>query len=211
MIRIALVDDHALIRRGLCEALSSEGDIEVIAEAADYTQWRELQRQHKADVLVLDLNLPGRSGIEILQLLQTEPDAPAVVVLSQYPEDQYGIRALKAGARAYLNKSVDPAELLQAVRTVASGQKYVTPQIAIALMESVVDNRPDKLHEALSERELQTMVMIARGVKPSQIASALNLSPKTISVYRGRILAKLQIGSNAEIASYAVRHNLIGE
>lgn len=209
MIRVTLVDDHALIRRGLRETLCAEGDIEVVGEAGDYAQWRTQHRDAPADVLVLDLSLPGRSGIEILQSLQNDQEAPGVVVLSQYPEDQYGIRALKAGAMAYLNKSVDPNEMLKAVRTVASGRKFITPEIATALMENVIDKRPDELHQALSERERQTMLLIAQGEKLSQIAEQLKLSPKTVSVYRQRVMEKLQVRSNAEVASYAVRHRLI--
>lgn len=209
MIRVTLVDDHALIRRGLRETLCADGDIEVVAEAGDYAQWLETMRSVTTDVLILDLSLPGRSGIEILTRLQQTEDAPRVVVLSQYPEDQYGIRALKAGAMAYLNKSIEPNEMLKAVRQVAAGRKFITPEIATALMENVVDNRPEEAHHALSERERQTMTMIANGAKLSQIAENLNLSPKTVSVYRSRILEKLQIGSNAEIAAYAVRHRLI--
>lgn len=209
MIRVALVDDHAMIRRGLRETLGEEVDIEIVGEAGDYTGWRELTRRLPCDVLVLDVSLPGRNGIEILKLMQGDPGAPRVVVLSQYPEDQYGIRALKAGAMAYLGKSCEPQELVRAVRTVASGRKYVTPEIAAALMESVIEKRPDELHQALSEREMQTMLHIARGERLSQIAAALSLSPKTVSVYRARVLEKLQLGGNAEIAAYAVRHRLI--
>ncbi len=209
MIRVTLVDDHALIRRGLRETLSADGDIEVVAEAGDYAEWLETMRSVQCDVLILDLSLPGRSGIEILNRLEQEEHPPRVVVLSQYPEDQYGIRTLKAGAMAYLNKAIDPDIMLKAVRQVAAGRKYVTPEIATALMENVIDNRPEQAHQALSERERQTMTLIATGTKLSQIAEQLNLSPKTVSVYRSRILEKLQVGSNAEIAAYAVRHGLI--
>jgi len=209
MIRVTLVDDHALIRRGLRETLCADGDIEVVAEAGDYAQWLETMRTMTTDVLILDLSLPGRSGIEILNRLQQVENAPRVVVLSQYPEDQYGIRTLKAGAMAYLNKAIDPQEMLKAVRQVAAGRKFITPEIATALMENVVDNRPEAPHQALSERERQTMTMIAAGSKLSQIADNLNLSPNTVSVYRSRIMEKLQVGSNAEIAAYAVRHRLI--
>ncbi len=209
MIRVTLVDDHALIRRGLRETLCAQGDIEVVGEAGDYAQWRELFRDTPSDLLVLDLSLPGRSGIEILNALRSEPDAPKVVVLSQYPEDQYGIKALRAGAMAYLNKSSAPEQLLEAVRMVAAGRKFITPEIATALMESVVEERPSAPHDSLSERERQTMLLIARGEKLSQMAEKLNLSPKTVSVYRARVLEKLRVTSNAEVATYAIRQSLI--
>lgn len=209
MIRVTLVDDHALIRRGLRETLCAQGDIEVVGEAGDYAEWRELFRDTPSDLLVLDLSLPGRSGIEILNALRSEPDAPKVVVLSQYPEDQYGIKALRAGAMAYLNKSIAPEQLLEAVRMVAAGRKFITPEIATALMESVVEERPSAPHDSLSERERQTMLLIARGEKLSQMAEKLNLSPKTVSVYRARVLEKLHVTSNAEVATYAIRQRLI--
>ncbi|MGH1360192.1 MAG: response regulator [Burkholderiaceae bacterium] len=209
MIKITLVDDHALIRRGLRETLCSQGDMEVVGEAGDYAQWRELLRGAPSDVLVLDLSLPGRSGIEILNSLRGESNPPKVVVLSQYPEDQYGIKALKAGAMAYLNKSVEPDTMIEAVRQVAAGRKFITPEIATALMESVVEDRPSSLHDSLSEREHQTMLLIAKGERLSQMAEKLNLSPKTVSVYRARVLEKLQVTSNAEVATYAIRHKLI--
>lgn len=209
MIRVVLIDDHAMIRRGLRETLSEASDITVVGEAGDYAGWRDLSRQIACDVLILDVNLPGRNGIEILQLLADDAQSPAVVILSQFPEDQYGIRALKAGAMAYLNKSGDPGEIICAVRTVAAGRKHVTPGIAAALMESVIEKRPEQLHQALSERELQTMLLIARGAKLAEIAGALSISPKTVSVYRARVLDKLKLGGNADIAAYAVRHRLI--
>ncbi len=190
MIRVVLVDDHALIRRGLRETLTDAGGIEVVGEAADYAEFRALMREADCHVLLLDLNLPGRGGIDVLGALAAEGSRVRVVVLSQYPEDQYGIRALRAGAMAYLNKSAEPQQIVDAVRTVATGRKYVTPEIA-------------------QLREMQTLMMIAAGRRLSEIAEALALSPKTVSVYRARVLEKLGVSSNAELASYALRHRLI--
>lgn len=209
MIRVVLVDDHALIRRGLRETLTDAGGIEVVGEAADYAGLRALLREVDCDVMLLDLNLPGRGGIDVLGALDGEGSRVRVVVLSQYPEDQYGIRALRAGAMAYLNKSAEPQLIVDAVRTVATGRKYVTPEIAQLLLDSVTGKGGSAPHDALSEREMQTLMMIASGRRLSEIADALALSPKTISVYRARVLEKLGVSSNAELASYALRYRLI--
>lgn len=209
MIRVVIVDDHAMIRRGLRETLAEENGFEVIGEAHDYGSLRVLMRSVRPDVILLDLNLPGRSGIDALRSLLDDDARTRVVVLSQYPEDQYGIRALKAGAMAYLNKACDPAEIVAAVRTVATGRKHVTREISQALADSIGPNRPETAHQALSEREMQIFRLIATGRKLSAMAEALDLSPKTVSVYRSRVLEKLGLRSNAEIAAYAVRHGLI--
>lgn len=209
MIRVVLLDDHEIIRRGLRETLSHGGQVKIVGEAGDYTSLRELLRNCEFEVLILDINLPGRNGIEVIQILIAENPALKTVVLSQYPEDQYGIRAMKAGAMAYLNKAVAPDVIVQAVMTVAAGRKYVTAEIAGALLESVTGKNTGKSHESLSEREMQTLLRIASGQKLSDIAQALLLSPKTVSVYRARVLEKLGLQSNADIATYALRHGLI--
>lgn len=209
MIRVVLVDDHALIRRGLRDTLSDAGDIEIVGEASDYGELRALLHRTRCNVLVLDINLPGRSGLDVLASLASEAEAPRVVVLSQYPEDQYGIRALRQGAMGYLNKSAEPQHIIEAVRTVAMGRKYLTPEIAHLLLDKVTGNGEGPAHEQLSERELQTLLMIATGRRLSEIAESLQLSPKTVSVYRARVLEKLGVSTNAELASYALRHRLI--
>ncbi|MCO5099856.1 MAG: response regulator transcription factor [Burkholderiaceae bacterium] len=209
MIRVVLVDDHAMIRRGLRETLSEAGDIEIVGEAGDYASLRALLRETRADVLVLDLNLPGRGGIDVLKALAGDDEAPRVVVLSQYPEDQYAIRALRSGAMAYLNKTTEPREIVAAVRAVASGRKHLTPDVAQLLLDTVTGNTAGARHEQLSDRELQTLLLIASGHRLSEIAQALTLSPKTVSVYRARVLEKLGVATNAELASYALRHGLI--
>lgn len=209
MIRVALVDDHAMIRRGLRETLSEAGDIEVVGEAGDYTGLRALLRTERVDVILLDLNLPGRSGIDVLKALAGDPQAPRVVVLSQYPEDQYAIRALRNGAMAYLNKATEPTEIVHAVRAVAGGRKHLTPDVAQLLLDTVTGGGQGLRHEQLSDRELQTLLLIASGRRLSEIADSLALSPKTVSVYRARVLEKLGVATNAELASYALRHGLI--
>ena len=160
---------------------------------------------------MLDINLPGRSGLDVMHVLKDEGTAVRVLVLSMYPEDQYALRALRAGAHGYVNKGGDPQLLVQAVRTVAQGRKYVTPEIAQMLVESLTAPVLENLHDKLSDRELQTLVKIASGKRLSDIAAELTLSPKTVSVYRARVLEKLQLSNNSELTVYAIRHGLVGD
>jgi DNA-binding NarL/FixJ family response regulator len=209
MIQVILCDDHALIRRGIRDTLSDASDIQVVGEAGDYGELRTLMRNAACDVLVLDINLPGRSGLDVLHALKDEGTAVKVLIV-MYPEDQYAIRALRAGAHGYVNKGGDPQLLVQAVRTVAQGRKYVTPEIAQMLVENLSTPTTSLPHEKLSDRELQTLVMIASGKRLSDIATDLVLSPKTVSVYRARVLEKLQLANNSELTVYAIRNGLVG-
>jgi DNA-binding NarL/FixJ family response regulator len=209
MIRVILCDDHAVVRRGIREMLSEAVDIQVVAEAGSYAEVREALRSHPCDVLVLDLNLPGRGGLEVLATLRESDSSIKVLVVSMFPEDQYAIRCLRAGAQGYLNKAGDPGELVTAVRTVAQGRKYVTPDVAQMLVENLSAPTDEALHAALSERELQTLLKIASGKRLSDIAEELMLSPKTVSVYRARVLEKLKLSNNAELTVYAIRNGLV--
>ena len=212
MIRVILCDDHALIRRGIRDTLADCADIEVVGEAGDYGELRVLLHKlgdKPCDVLVLDINMPGRSGLDVLHVLKDEGAAIRTLIVSMYPEDQYAIRALKAGAFGYVNKGGDPALLVAAVRTVAQGRKYVTPEIAQMLVESLTAPSTEQAHQKLSDRELQTLVMIASGKRLSDIAEELNLSPKTVSVYRARVLEKLALANNSELTVYAIRNGLV--
>ncbi|PPE67883.1 response regulator transcription factor [Caldimonas caldifontis] len=209
MIEVILCDDHALIRRGIRDTLSDAPDIEVVGEAGDYGELRALLRRQSCDVLVLDINLPGRSGLDVLHALKDEGSPVKVLVVSMYPEDQYAIRALKAGAYGYVNKGGDPAQLVAAVRMVAQGRKYVTPDMAQMLVESLTAPTTEAAHERLSDRELQTLTMIASGKRLSDIAEELTLSPKTVSVYRARVLEKLGLSNNSELTVYAIRNGLV--
>jgi two-component system, NarL family, invasion response regulator UvrY len=221
MIDVILCDDHALIRRGIRDTLSDASDIRVVGEAADYGELRVLMRvlantglelrASPCDVLVLDINLPGRSGLDVLHALKEEGSSVKVLVVSMYPEDQYAIRALRAGAYGYVNKGGEPQLIVQAVRTVAQGRKYVTPEIAQMLVESLTAPASESPHSKLSDRELQTLVMIASGKRLADIADALTLSPKTVSVYRARVLEKLQLANNSELTVYAIRSGLVGQ
>ena len=220
MISVILCDDHALIRRGIRDTLADAADIQVVGEAGDYAELRGLLHSLRApaagrtagcDVLVLDINLPGRSGLDVMHALKDEGSPVKVLVVSMYPEDQYAIRALRAGAYGYVNKGGDPQLIVQAVRTVAQGRKYVTPEIAQMLVESLTTPTHENAHDKLSDRELQTLVMIASGKRLSDIAEELTLSPKTVSVYRARVLEKLGLQNNAELTVYAIRNGLVGE
>ena len=212
MIKVILCDDHALIRRGIRDTLSDAPDIEVVGEAGDYGELRSLLRTAgEVDVLVLDINMPGRSGLDVLNVLKDEGNPMKVLVVSMYPEDQYAIRALRAGAFGYVNKGGDPGLIVTAVRTVGQGRKYVTPEIAQMLVESLTTPTAEAAHDKLSDRELQTLVMIASGKRLSDIADELTLSPKTVSVYRARVLEKLGLSNNSELTVYAIRNGLVGE
>ena len=211
MIDVILCDDHALIRRGIRDTLSDATDIRVVGEAGDYGELRTLMRTQRCDVLVLDIQMPGRSGLDALHALRDEGADVRVLIVSMYPEDQYAIRALKGGASGYVNKGGDPQALVQAVRTVAQGRKYVTPEIAQMLVESLTAPEAGSAHERLSDRELQTLQMIASGKRLADIANELTLSPKTVSVYRARVLEKLGLANNAELTVYAIRNGLVGE
>ena len=211
MIRVILCDDHALIRRGIRDTLSDAPDIQVVGEAGDYSELRGLLRTTACDVLVLDINMPGRSGLDVLAVLKDEGTTMKVLICSMYPEDQYAIRALRAGAYGYVNKGGDPQQLVLAVRTVSQGRKFVTPDIAQMLVDSLSEPTDGPAHEKLSDRELQTLKMIASGKRLSDIANELTLSPKTVSVYRARVLEKLALTHNSELTVYAIRNGLVGE
>lgn len=209
MIRVTICDDHALIRRGLRETLSEEVDIRVVGEAGDYGALRQLLRSTECDVLLLDLNLPGRGGLDVLASLADSDPQVRTLVLSGYPEEQYAIRVLRLGAMGYLNKAVAAETIVEAVRIVGSGRKYITPNIAQALADQLTRNVDQQPHERLSDREYQTLLMIAQGVKLSEMAQRLALSPKTVSVYRARVLEKLELSSNAELVTYCLKNGLV--
>jgi two-component system invasion response regulator UvrY len=198
-----------MVRRGIRDTLSEAVDIQVIGESGSYSEVREVLRNTACDVLVLDLNLPGRGGLEVLSSLREGGSSVRVLIVSMYAEDQYAIRCLRAGAHGYLNKAGDPAELVAAVRTIAQGRKYVTAAVSDMLVNNLSEPSSETLHSTLSERELQTLLKIASGKKLSDIAEDLMLSPKTVSVYRARLLEKLKLTNNAELTVYAIRNELV--
>ena len=209
MIQVVLCDDHAVVRRGIRDTLAEAADIEVTGEAASYAELRDILRTASCDVLLLDLNMPGRSGLEVLTSVRETHADIRVLIVSMYPEDQYAVRCLRAGAQGYANKASDPLELITAVRTLMLGRKYLTAEVAQMLAESVSQPTLEAPHAALSERELQTLLKIATGNRLADIAEELMLSPKTVSVYRSRVLEKLKLTNNAELTVYAIRNNLV--
>lgn len=210
MINVVVCDDHAIVRKGLVQILSEAGDIKVTGEAGNFGELRQRLKTAECNVLVIDIEMPGKNGIEAIGLLKKEMPRLAAIVLSIYPEDQYAVRALRAGAAGYLNKASAPEKLVEAVRQVAMGRKFISPEVSQALAEMVTGESPEAPHQALSDREFQVLKLIAAGKKLSEIADELVLSPKTVSVYRARIMEKLHLANNVEIAHYAVKNGLIG-
>ena len=209
MTRVILCDDHALIRRGIRDTLAEQPDMQIVGEAGEYGELRNLLRTTTCDVLVLDINMPGRSGLDVLHALKDEGSPIRVLIVSMYPEDQYALRALRGGAFGYVNKGGDTAQIVTAVRMVAQGRKYITAEMAQMLVESLTTPAPEAAHDKLSDRELQTLTMIASGKRLSDIAEQLSLSPKTVSVYRARVLEKLGLTNNSELTVYAIRNELV--
>lgn len=210
-VRLIVVDDHAIVRRGIVQVLCEHPDVQVVGEAADYAGLRaELKKHGEPDVLVMDVGLPGKNGIDILKALKEEYPRLKVLMVSMYPEDQYAVRAFRAGAFGYLNKASAPDKLLEALSQVIAGRKYVSPEIAQALIENLnAAETETPLHQKLSDREFQTLRLIASGKRLADIAEELALSPKTVSVYRARILEKMGMSNNAELTHYAIKHNLV--
>lgn len=208
-IRVFIADDHLLVRKGLRHVLEESDTIEVVGEAADYTGLAAGVKQTPFDVLVLDISMPGKNGIDSLrQLLKDKPQLKALIV-SMYPEDQFALRALKAGAKGYLTKTSSPDNLVEAVTQIAAGRKFLTPEVALALAESVGASAEGPRHATLSDREFQTLRLIAAGRKLSEIASDMALSAKTVSVYRARLLEKLNMKTNVELTRYALENRLV--
>ncbi len=208
-IRVLIADDHAIVREGLKQILADTRDITVAGEAENGLDAIRLARLDKGDVLLLDISLPDRNGIEVLKLLRRELPGLPILMLTMHREDQYAIRSLKAGAAGYLNKQSAPAELVDAIRTVADGRKYVSASVAQELANQVSEDREAAPHEILSDREYQTLTMIASGKTVSDIARELALSVKTVSMYRARLLQKMKLRHNAELTHYAIKNRLV--
>lgn len=210
MIRVLIVDDHAILRAGVREMLSDETDLQVVGEAGSAEEALEkLSTGPEVDVVVLDITLPGQSGIDLLKQLRRDRPDLAILVLSMHPERSFAVRLMRAGANGYVPKMIAPEELVRAVRTVGTGNRYITPVVAELLASEFSSEEDGPVHNRLSERELQVFTRIARGISPAVMANELGLSVKTVSTYRARILEKMNMRSNAEIAAYAVRNQLV--
>jgi DNA-binding NarL/FixJ family response regulator len=210
-IRVFIADDHAIVREGLKQILAESRDIIVGGEAENGLEAIKLFRKAKCHVMLLDISMPDRSGIEVLKQIKKEQPEMAVLMLSMHREDQYAIRSLKAGAAGYLTKQSAPAELVTAIRQVAAGQKYVSAALAQELASQLGDDHQAALHETLSDREYQTLTLIASGKTVTAIAQELSLSVKTISEYRARLLVKMKLKNSAELTHYAIKNQLVEE
>lgn len=209
MIRVLLADDHVIFRRGLCQIIGDAEGIEVAGEASSGAEILQLARTLPADVLVLDISLGDRNGLDILKQVKREIPRLAVLMLSMHSEDKYALRALRAGAAGYLNKQTAPAQLISAIERLAHGRKYISQAVAEQLAMDVDGDSNRAPHETLSDREYETFMLIVSGMPPGEIAEKLHLSIKTISVYRARLLEKLRVKNNVELTHYAMRHLLV--
>jgi len=209
MINILVVDDHALIRKGLKMLLEESPDFEVKGEAETGTQAIKMVREQHFDLVLLDISLPDKHGMDVLKQLKSEQPDIKVIVLSMYPEDQYGVRALKAGAVGYINKQSAPEKLVGAVQQVISGKKYISETLAEQLLSNLIGESQDLLHQSLSNREYQTLCLMSSGNSLTEISEIMMLSPKTVSVYRARMLEKMNFKNNAEAVHYAIAHHLV--
>jgi two-component system, NarL family, invasion response regulator UvrY len=209
MIRVLVADDHAIVRRGLKQILTAEPDMSVVGEARDGNEALEFTRRHACDVVVLDVSMPGPSGLEVLKDLKRERPKLPVLVLSIHPEDQLAIRVLKAGGAGYMTKETVPEELVKAVRRVVAGGRYVSSRLAEKMAIALQTDSDQPRHETLSDREYEVMCLIASGKSVSEIAAQLALSVKTISTYRSRILEKMELPNNAALTHYAIQNRLV--
>lgn len=209
MISILVIDDHALIRKGMKLLLDETPDLRVTGEAESGMQAINMVRKQDYDLVLLDLSLPDKHGIDVLKQLKTEKPDLKVIILSMYPEDQYGVRALKAGALGYLNKQSAPDLLITAIKQVMGGKKYIGELMAEQLLNNLIGESQELLHQSLSNREYQTLCLMASGKSLSDIAEVMKLSPKTISVYRARMMEKMGLQNNAEAIHYAITNHLV--
>lgn len=210
MITLLIADDHAIFREGLKHILEEHPDIVVADEAAN--GWEVLDKVWKRDfdMVLLDIRMPGMPAIDVLKRLKAEKPRLPVLILSMYPEDQYAVRFIRAGASGYLTKESAPDELITAIRRITSGRKYITSSLAEKLADEVEPDAEKPLHNTLSDREYEVFRLIASGKTVTEIAEALSLSVKTISTYRSRILEKMRMKTNAELMHYALKHGLFG-
>ena len=209
MIKVVIADDHAIVRSGLKQILADVDDIKVAGEAVNGRDALEKVQNIPCDVLVLDITMPGRSGLDILKdLKQLKPELP-VLILSMHAEEQFATRMLKAGAAGYLNKEGAPDELVKAIRKVHSGGKYVSPAHAERMVSELTTDSDKAPHERLSDREYEILCAIASGKTATEIATELSLSVKTVSTYRSRILEKMNLTTNAQLTVYAIKNSLV--
>lgn len=208
-MKFLIADDHAIVRKGLVQILYEEFPTASVTEVANSNEVMDEVRKHIWDVILLDISMPGRNGIETLKQIRIEGIKAPILMLSMHPEEQYAVRVLKAGASGFLNKESATDELLAAVRKVLSGKKYISAAVAEKLAETVGGEREKSAHELLSDREMQVLQLIASGKTVSEIGDELSLSVNTISTYRTRLLEKLNLNNNAELTRYAIDNKFV--
>ncbi|WP_334120887.1 response regulator transcription factor [Limnobacter sp.] len=209
MIRLAIIDDHAIVRAGFREMLSDELGLHIAFEAGNAEEAQTMLREHSCDVLLLDISLPDLSGIDLLRSIKQRNNTQ-VLIISSFSEERYALPMIRNGASGYLCKDCNRDDLINAIHTVAKGHRYISPKTAELLANEMTGNIDKPAHELLSERELQVFLRLAKGESVSVIAETLHLSVKTVSTYRTRVLEKLTVSSNAELATYAHQHGLLG-
>ena len=211
MINILITDDHPVVRRGIRQILEDDERIDLVLEAGDGKELFEKMKEHLFDVILLDISLPGISGLDLInEIKRTQPSA-SILILSIHSEALYAIKALKSGASGYLTKTSAPEELLSAIFKVSKGERYISPSLADTLAENLISDTEKPLHQLLSSRELEVLGLLAEGRKIVQIAAELSLSPKTISTYRERLLEKLKLKTSAELIRYAIMEGISGQ
>jgi DNA-binding NarL/FixJ family response regulator len=209
MIRVVLADDHTLVREGLKQLLAAEVDLQVLAEASDGHETMQRVRELEFDVLLMDMSMPGRSGIELLKALKAEKPKLRILVLTMHEEHQYAIRAIRAGASGYLTKDSASAQLVTAIRKVAGGGAYISPAVAEQLAFEAMPQAESLPHTTLSDREFEVFQQLVAGVAVTDIAERLHLSVKTVSTHKARLLQKMGMSSSAELVRYAMTHKLM--
>ena len=208
MIRIAIADDHAIVREGLKRIVSADPDVNIVDEAGDGTEVMRIVREREFDVLVLDLSMPGRSGMELIKLVKAEKPKLRILVLSMHQELQYAVRAIKSGASGYLTKESAPAQLVQAIHKIAGGGAYITADVAEQLALGAMPGADAAAHESLSAREFEVFRLLAAGVSVTEIGARLNLSVKTVSTHKANLMQKMGLGNATELIRYAIKHGL---
>jgi two-component system invasion response regulator UvrY len=209
IVKVGIVDDHSIVRSGLRQFLSEMVDLRVVGEAASGREAIDLVRTVEMDVIIMDLSMPGQSGIDALAMIRAKAPDLGILILSGYPEEQYAVNLIRQGASGYLNKECEPMEIVNAIRTIALGRRYISPSVAELIAQQLNRKEGSAAHDLLSEREFQVFLKLAKGETAGDIASALSLSVKTVSTYRTRLMEKMGLSSNSDLTYYALKNKLI--
>ena len=209
IVKVGIVDDHSIVRSGLRQFLSEMVDLRVVGEAASGREAIDLVRAVEMDVMIMDLSMPGQSGIDALAMIRAKAPDVGILILSGYPEEQYAVNLIRQGASGYLNKECEPMEIVNAIRTIALGRRYISPSVAELIAQQLNRKEGSAAHDLLSEREFQVFLKLAKGETAGDIAAALSLSVKTVSTYRTRLMEKMGLASNSDLTYYALKNKLI--